>query len=52
MPHDWKCYEAAQKITCQLHESGLIKTWSVDKVRGIIQIYLEDKFIFEKEIPK
>jgi len=43
MTHSWKYYEAAKEITQKLHEMGLIKTWNVDKTRGVIQIILEER---------
>jgi hypothetical protein len=43
MPHDWKMFDTAEKITKQLVQAGLVTVKDELKVRGIIQIALEDK---------
>lgn len=43
MPHSWKMFDTAERITKQLMEAGLIDTVDELKVRGIIQITLEDQ---------
>ncbi len=43
MPHNWKAFEAAKKITDRLIEGKLIAPEMELKVRGIIQIVLEEK---------
>lgn len=49
MSHSWDAYYKAQKIGESLMEAGLIKTWNLEKVRGIIQIILEEKPTEENE---
>ena len=43
MPHDWRMFKIAEKITKQLLEAQLINKKDELRVRGIIQITLEDK---------
>jgi len=41
LPHSWKAFETAKRITEALKESGYITTsFEESKVRGIIQIIL------------
>jgi len=42
MPHSWKMFDIAEKITNQLIEAGIITAKDELRVRGIIQITLED----------
>lgn len=42
MPHNWRAYELAKKITEQLIEGKHVTEKGRDTVRGIIQITLED----------
>ena len=42
MVHSWKAYELAQCIAEQLHEAGLVAEKDLLKVRGIIQIEMEE----------
>ena len=43
MPHSWKAFEIAKRITEALKESGYVTTSFEElKVRGIIQIILEE----------
>jgi len=44
MPHSWKAYTIAEVIGNQLLEGRLISKKDLLKVRGIIQIILEDKY--------
>ena len=42
MPHSWKAYEKAKKITDQLVEGKFIREKDVMMIRGIIQLVLEE----------
>lgn len=42
MTHNWRWYYAAEEITQRLLEGGLIQEEDVLKIRGIIQIVLEE----------
>ena len=42
MPHSWIAFDIAEMIVTQLIEGGLAKRGDELKIRGIIQIILED----------
>lgn len=44
MPHNWTPYEAAKEIGEKLCSMGLVSTLDRDRVRGVIQIVLEDNY--------
>ena len=42
MVHSWRAYELAQRLAERLREAGLVAEKDLLKVRGIIQIEMEE----------
>ena len=48
MPHSLAVYELAKEIVGQLREDNLVAEKDTLKVRGIIQIMIEDEYVLLK----